>query len=287
MIGQHALRKLINIQMENSEFPRFSLIIGEKGSGKHELVKFITHQLGNVQVCEADIKVESVRNVITEAYTVSGTPVVYVFYDADRMSISAKNAMLKLTEEPPHNAYIIMTVTDPSNVLDTIKSRASVYNMLPYSYAELAAYTKEHFPKEDKLEQLLSVCNNPGEINELEALCDGDIQKFFDYVTLVLDNLASVSIANAFKSVERIALKDTDTGKFDLKMFWHGIISVIMHKIVHKGEVDVNELHYWGGIVQFTQECISTLNKTPAINKSAMLDVWIIKFRAEAEVMEE
>ena len=287
MIGQHKLRKMIDIQIANNDFPRFSIITGEKGSGKHELVKYITQQMGNIQVCESDIKVESVRKVIAEAYTVSGTPVMYVFYDADRMSISAKNAMLKLTEEPPNNAYILMTVSDQYNMLETIRSRAGVYFMGPYSYTELAKYTEEHFPEERLIEPLLSVCSNPGEINELEAICEGDIQKFFDYVNLVLDNLASVSIANAFKSVERIALKETDTDKFSLKMFWHGVISVIMHKVTYKGEVNVDELRRWGNIVQFTQDCISTLGKTPALNKSAILDVWIIKFRAEAEETEE
>mgnify|MGYP002521567907 CR=1 FL=1 len=282
MIGQNHIKRCIDIQVANDDFPRFSIIAGEKGSGKKELVKYIAQKLGNVQIYPADIKVESVRKVISDAYTISGIPVLYVFYDADRMSVSAKNALLKLTEEPPNNAYIIMTLTDLDSTLDTIRSRASIYMMTPYTYSELMQYTVENYPQAD-LKMLLSVCTNPGEINELIGLCKGNVQEFFDYVNLVLDNLASVSIANAFKSVGRIALKDTDTDKFDLKIFWQGIISVIMLRITTDSKVDLDELHKWGGVVEFTQECLSTLAKVPAINKATMLDVWIIKFRAEAE----
>ena len=278
MIGQNNIRKLIDTQIANNDFPRFSIIVGDKGSGKKELVNYIHSSFEDSILYSAETKVEDVRKVVSDAYKISGTPVIYTFLDADRMSVSAKNALLKVAEEPPHNAYIIMTLTNLENTLETLKSRASVYHMEPYSKHELMEYC---MLKEYTDVKILEVCNNPGEIDQLMTICSGDVDCFFAYITLILDNLAEVTLGNSLKSVSKVALKETDTDKYDLKMFWNGVISIIMKRINREGKIDVDELRQWGNIVTFTKECISTLNKVPSINKSALLDLWIIKFRQE------
>ena len=139
MIGQAKLIENINNLISQKHFPRFSIICGLSGSGKKELCKYIAEQMDVFWCYEPDCKVETVRNAIWDAYRVY-SPTLYVFADADNMSIQARNSLLKVTEEPPKNAYFIMTLESINNTLPTIKSRATVFEMEPYNAKELIEY---------------------------------------------------------------------------------------------------------------------------------------------------
>lgn len=52
-----------------------------------------------------------------------------VIYCLEKSSLEAQNALLKNLEEPPANTQIILTTTDPSNILPTIFSRVEVYKI--------------------------------------------------------------------------------------------------------------------------------------------------------------
>jgi len=53
---------------------------------------------------------------------------VYLIIEADKMTVHAQNCLLKTLEEPPGYAVIILTVVNPSSLLETIKSRSIIYN---------------------------------------------------------------------------------------------------------------------------------------------------------------
>ena len=291
-IGQAPLKFLIDMQIEHGNFSRFTIISGETGSGKHEMVKYIHENLSKretgLTIYEADNTVEAVRKVITDAHKSFGTPILYVFYNADTMSPSAKNALLKLTEEPPKNAYIIMTVTNSGSIMDTLLSRASVYYMTPYNLAELTEYTKEHFPGEET-SGVCEICSTPGEINEVERVCDGKAVNLLNYVETIINKINDVTIANAFKMADRIAMKDTDTNKYSLRAVFRAVNHLLLSKIVaSEGDTDYDVvLDKWGQVIEATTNCINTLDRTPTISKMALLDLWIIKIRAILDTYEE
>lgn len=54
---------------------------------------------------------------------------VAVIYAGQFLSIEAQNALLKVIEEPPQYAQIIITVDHPSNLLQTIRSRCVVHKL--------------------------------------------------------------------------------------------------------------------------------------------------------------
>ncbi|MBL1680403.1 hypothetical protein ELD14_28950, partial [Klebsiella pneumoniae] len=80
-----------------------------------------------------------VREVIDNSYSCY-TKTMYCLSNADNMRSQAKNAMLKITEEPPENAYFCITAIDESSLLDTIKSRAQVLRMNEYLPSEISEY---------------------------------------------------------------------------------------------------------------------------------------------------
>lgn len=72
------------------------------------------------------IKIEEIRLLIERInYKPLQAPCkVFLIDGAERMNETAQNALLKTLEEPPGNAYIVLTTSSPEELLDTIRSRS-------------------------------------------------------------------------------------------------------------------------------------------------------------------
>ena len=138
MIGQLQLQEKINRIIDT--YPKFSIFVGPKGSGKKTLAKEVCKRL-NLPIINFGTGIEDVRTAIDLAYD-RFDAYCYMFPDADGMSVTAKNGLLKVTEEPPKNAYFILTLQSMSNTLGTIESRGTIFNLDPYTTDELISYRK-------------------------------------------------------------------------------------------------------------------------------------------------
>lgn len=273
MIGQKNLIEKIN---SFDKLSRFSIFVGQKGSGKKTLLIEYVYPMLKAQdysiYIVQDIKIDSIREMISDAYKMH--KVLFVITDADNMSIGAKNAMLKIVEECPNDNYFIMTLEDENSTLNTIRSRAAVYHMDQYSKEELKEYA-------DAIEKNMShvdICETPGDINLLYAMNpDG----FYEYVVKVVDNIAKVSGSNSFKIAEMIAFKQEDVGKYDLKLFWRAFIKECMgraEKLLAEDK-DHEGISYMIG----ARDTSRTLRRllTRSINRQMLFDRWILDIRED------
>jgi DNA polymerase-3 subunit delta' len=64
---------------------------------------------------------------------------VYVILNADAMLREAQNALLKLLEEPPTSAILLLTASNLQAVLPTVRSRCQPVKLMAYSAAEVRA----------------------------------------------------------------------------------------------------------------------------------------------------
>ena len=265
MVGQDRLLQDIRGMIQTETFPRFCIITGERGSGKKTLAKNISKMFGNCIFSVAGIGIDDVRSVILQAYRLSGTQTLYLLPDADNMSVQAKNALLKVTEEPPNNAFFLMTLQDANNTLDTIRSRAVVFSMQPYTQTDILQYVDTTHPELAQVRDIVGeICETPGEVDELSVL---DVDQFYQFVQKVVQNIAEVSTANALKISTQLCMKDGDTG-YDLAMFWKAFLRIC---------VDVGEL-YW---VKNTSKKLSQLKKVRGINRQMLFDSWVLELRGE------
>jgi DNA polymerase-3 subunit delta' len=74
---------------------------------------------------------------------------VFIIGDAERLvpqesADAAANALLKLLEEPPAGAVIILTVADPQRLLPTIRSRTVPLRLHPLPSAEVKTFLEQH-----------------------------------------------------------------------------------------------------------------------------------------------
>lgn len=257
IIGQ---KNILNYVDNLTEVPHFIVFIGSKGSGKTTLATYIADKL-NATFSVCGTKVDEIREVIDTAYHTKD-PIVYCIRNADTMRAEAKNAMLKITEEPPENAWFIMTVEDDGSLLDTIKSRALVIYLEPYSKDELSNYYKLKY---DGVPRYIDIATTPYEVDMLQEYG----QDFIDYVELVVDNIAEVASANAFKSANKLALKK-DEG-YDLKLFWNTFVQTCLNRL------DDDVLWYSQGVCE-TLPYVAKVQKL-GVNKQQLYDSWVFSIR--------
>jgi len=101
--------------------------------------------------------------------TVEGGPRIILIGDADRLvpqesSPEAANSLLKFLEEPPATTIVILTTTDPTRVLPTIRSRAVPLRLGRLSEAELDAALSQLAPELSESERRSRIARAQGSI---------------------------------------------------------------------------------------------------------------------------
>lgn len=96
------------------------------------------------------IKVDEIRNLINEIYLkpTKGKKKCFIINDAELMNESAQNALLKVLEEPPKYASIILISENKEKLLGTIKSRITEMKFNSLSEEEIINILGEEFDKE-------------------------------------------------------------------------------------------------------------------------------------------
>lgn len=267
MIGQHNLQSRIRELVEKDALPRFIILTGPDGSGKAVMANFILctiqDKMPAIGLQLPDVKVDTVRTFTSEIYRVAGMTNVLMLIDADNMALAAKNALLKVTEEPPNDCYFIMTLTDKNNTLETIRSRATIFHMDNYTSDEIYQYAKaqsNYTLHDDEYDIIKAICKTPGDVEKIGKYP----REFYDYVQLVFDNIAEVSIANAFKIPNKVALKDDAEG-YDLCLFWKAFMNICFHEDKLDG-------------IYITSKYLRQL-RIKGVNKQMTMDNWILEIR--------
>src|SRR5258707_13745458 len=99
------------------------------------------------------IRVKPMRELEREANfrPFEGAARVFIVEDADYMNDGASNALLKTLEEPPPTTHLILTTSNPTALLATIRSRCQILRFAPIPAAEVEKFLleQENLPAED------------------------------------------------------------------------------------------------------------------------------------------
>ncbi len=250
--------------------PQFCIIEGARGSGKATLVKYIA-ELYKLPLITINSKVDDIRQMLAESKKLR-QKTIYFIKDADTMSIGAKNSLLKVTEEPPKNLIIFMSLESKDNTLATIKSRANILTMDPYSFDELQDYllTNYELPGDENLvNEILEVVTTPGEINEIMSI---GFEEFLQYVNKVYLNILEVSTGNSFKIPNKLKFKKDDGG-YSCELFL---------KVFQKISADDLKSRQFDNTYNMTRdEVLRDVHIMRCTNKALkeIMDIWILNVR--------
>ena len=235
MIGQQKLVAQIEDLAEKNSIPRFSIVIGERGSEQEDVGRIIAQKIECPYILLHDTKVDTIRDMIKEAYS-QHDYMVYIIPHADDMSINAKNALLKVTEESPNKAYIVMCLEDLSNTLATIQSRGIVFYMDRCKTEDIKEFARELYVNKSDIDEKIidmygELCSTPGDVLYFNK---HNIVNFYNYAEWVVDNIFTLNGAEAFKISDKLALKDEED-KYDCLLFLKAIQNVFMKRCLYNG----------------------------------------------------
>ena len=190
--------------------PQFIILQGEQGSGRTTIIEQIKHKFKfNSIICGSSV--DEVREIINLCYKLN-EPTFYLFYNGDKLSTSAKNALLKIVEEPPKNAYFIMRIEN--SILDTLRNRSFYYIMENYKSDELKKFFIEN-NQEELFNRYGTICKNIGQI---KVFLNSPYEDIIDYCNTIIEMISQVAQGNIFNITNKLNLKE-DLTKWDIKTF--------------------------------------------------------------------
>ena len=269
MIGQNAILNTVDYWISTDQVPRFMIISGPKGGGKATLSKEISRRM-RAYLIECELSVDAVREAVKNCYKCSA-PTVYLFRDADKMSTAAKNAMLKITEEPPRQAHFIVTVQNAENMLETLRSRATNLQIAPYTAEELDLFYHDYTHKRNHI--IREVCDVPGMMLDMEKI---DVVDLIGFCQTIIDNIQEVTGVNAFKIVQRIRLKEDGNG-YDPELFFH-CMKFCLHRRITDNLILPDAQRRLARMLTVTSKYHQEFNST-GVKKDATLDMWVLEMR--------
>jgi DNA polymerase-3 subunit delta' len=125
-------------RISKSTFPPF----GNPDDDKERMIWSEHADVAMVRPYKQIIRVKPMRELEREANfrPFEGAARVFIVEDAEYMNDQAANALLKILEEPPSTSHLILTTTNPTALLATIRSRCQAIQFAPIPADEIERF---------------------------------------------------------------------------------------------------------------------------------------------------
>lgn len=215
--NQKVLSEIKNLMAQN-RFPHAVIIEGESGVGKTTLAKLmakwaVCSDKNNkpCDICNNCFKAENnihpdiititkpkdktlipvsmIREIRSDAYILpnEASKKVYIIDDSDKMDTYCQNIILKILEEPPETVIFIMTCVSSSSMLETVRSRSSVFSLLPVNTDLAVDFLTKHCPAYSYNNIVDAVKNANGNIGKSILALEND---YFKNVNMTAESIA-------------------------------------------------------------------------------------------------
>ena len=198
-------------RISRSTFPPF----GKDDDDRERLIWSEHADVAMARPFKQIIRVKPMRELEREANfrPFEGAARIFVVEDADTMNDQAANALLKTLEEPPPTSHLILTTSNPTALLATIRSRCQIIRCAPIAADEVETFLVEqkHLPAADAR---LLARTAQGSIGLALA---ADIETYRERRDMMLAVLRSLTVAFDRAQLMRSAevAKDRSTQKVD------------------------------------------------------------------------
>jgi DNA polymerase III subunit delta' len=174
------------------------------------------------------LRVGQLRAVQRAAYfQPTGRRRVFILDGAETMRWDVANVFLKILEEPPGSATLILTAPSPHVLLPTIVSRCLQFHFAPLPQAEVEKILQEKTsrkPAERKLAAQLSE-GSPGLAMEMDV--EQTVQRHRDALRILDRSARAEGFAQLFADTSALA-KDRDTSFEDQLQVFYGLLGDLL-----------------------------------------------------------
>lgn len=262
IIGMNNCKEMLT---RMSSMPYLAIISAPKGAGKSLLIKRIATEK-KLRLQYIGNKIDNIRELIQDSVALE-EPTLFAISEGDSMSLGAKNALLKITEEPPKNCYIAIEIRDLSTVLDTIQSRGTLFEIDRYSYNDLRQFALEHLGMENN-EDTSNICQISTTPGDVKLYHEVGYKDCYNYAEMVYNNIMRVTTGNAFKIKNKLDFTDKGEG-FSIDMFFNILLFVC------RQHIEDEQAKY---MIRCTLNALS-MSKGNGANKEMAFDIWTLDCR--------
>ena len=204
IIGQEKLMSIIDLYTIQT-LPKTLMLIGPDGCGKRTIAKHIADKF-NFDFTEIEENVDS-DDIIDFLYKTIDT--LYLI-DLSKFSEKQQNQFLKFIEEPSKSAYIVITTSSETNVLNTILNRCIKYHFEPYTKEQLEQITNTTIN-----DMAFKMFKTPG---KLLNLTNDSFNSILELANKVVHKINFATYSNALVISTKINYKDL-YNKIDFYLF--------------------------------------------------------------------
>lgn len=173
VVGHNTIIQLLEQAQQAGMFGHAYCFIGPEHVGKEHVARYLTGTLIDTSIdkvsaspdvlivnrlqdektgkTKKDISIDQMKEVAQfmarSAFKAGGHKIV-IIPEADRMSVSASNALLKTLEEPSPKSHLFLLSTDDASLLPTIRSRCHTIRFAPVASPLIETHLKELGAKE-------------------------------------------------------------------------------------------------------------------------------------------
>jgi len=158
------------------------------------------------------IDVDSIRDVghFLRLTAAEGGWRVVVIDCADDMNPNAANAVLKILEEPPRNALLILVSHNPGRLLATLRSRCRALKLRPLSSAQVRQLVQTYAPDVSPVDADRLVALADGSVGQaLNLVQEGGVVLYGDLLAL-LHSLPNLDVPALYVLADKIARVGAD-----------------------------------------------------------------------------
>lgn len=160
----------------------------------------------NTDASKKSIGVETVRSITSDIFVrpLLANHKIYVVPDAHTLSAEAQNALLKVLEEPPAYAVIILLATNAEALLPTVRSRGILCPVEPCTRDETVLYIKDRYPHRADMADMIAnlsggVLGVAGEMAGEDSYFEMRQELYAALSSAVTDPAAQFSVVSCFE----------------------------------------------------------------------------------------
>jgi DNA polymerase-3 subunit delta' len=165
---------------------------------------------------------------------------VVIIDTADDMNDNAANALLKLLEEPPKRAMLLLLTNTPGRLLPTIRSRCQRLLLRPLGEADMQSELAQLLPEASSDERAALAQLSGGSLGAALRLGQGEGVALAKEALRLIENAAHPDIAALFSLSDRLA-RITD----GLDMLGDFMAQALTDRIRARAMAGQNGLHKW------------------------------------------
>jgi len=174
-----------------------------------------------------DLPVDAIRRIapFLSLTAAEGGWRVVVVEDAHTLNRSGANALLKILEEPPEQAIILLMADNPGAMLPTIRSRCRTLTLEPLPEATVTDYLSGHLPDDRSADAQMLARLADGSIGRAVALSQSDALDSYRTLLGLIGQLPSLdwqAVHRFGDSLAPVANEQTYRMTTDLMTWWLG-----------------------------------------------------------------